>query len=195
MGSIARPSNARGAHLTPHDSTTLATFIHKDITSPRRGGVSTEVRELITPYLIVDETSDQPLHIHRAALPLPNTSTFPQTLSIAEFREFLTHEAPPLRELYLNFKARGHTGCVPVTYEATTRLNRLARGCAESGATTDGIHQYTVVSIEGRNYWLDFTIDQFVAYPEILERHRLYSSMRIVTPRPSYAGILFMPRC
>ncbi len=179
----------------PHDSTTLAALIYKDLTSPSRGGVSTEVRELITPYLIVDPTSDHFLHIHRAAAPLPAASKLSQTLSVEDFRDFLTHEAGPLQDQYLNFKTRGHTGCALVACEATARLNRRIRGCADNEVTADGIHQYSVVSVEGRNYWLDFTIDQFVAYHEIVERHRLFGSMRVVTPRPSYAGTLVMPLC
>lgn len=98
-----------------------------------------------------------------------------------------------LKDYYLNFKCRGHTGCVVVEHEATTRLNRRVPGCAEGRVSGNGAHNYTVVSIEGRDYWLDFTVDQFVAYPEIVECQRLYGSMRYLQPNPTYAGILLMP--
>jgi hypothetical protein len=182
------------AHLH-YDSASLASLIHKDIGSTPRGKLSDQFRDLITPYLITDITSDQFLHIHRAANPLPTTSKSRTTLSVAEFQDFLIHEAPPLQEQYLNFKARGHTGCIPVASESTARLNRHMPGCANTGFTADGIHHYSIVSIEGRNYWLDFTIDQFVAYPEIIQRHRMYATLRVVTPPPSYAGTLVMPFC
>lgn len=177
----------------PNDPAELNALMNQDIHAPRRGALAERFRALISPYLITDVTSDQFLYIHRAAAPLRAPSSMPQTISAAEFQDFLISEAPELKDSYLSFKSRGHTGCVIVAHEATTRLNRRVIGCAETRVSRDGIHNYTQVSIEGRDYWLDATIDQFVAYPEILECHRLYGSMRYISPELSYAGLLLMP--
>ena len=178
---------------SPNDPMELNALITRELKNPRRGTLSQDFRTLISPYLVTDPTSDQFLHIHRAAAPLQARSKMLTTISVDHFREFLTLEGPQLEESYVNFKCRGHTGCVVVAHEATVRLNRTIPGCAETKASGDGSHYYTRVSIEGRDYWLDFTIDQFVAYPEIVERHRMYATMRLTTPRPSYAGTLIMP--
>ena len=177
----------------PSDHAALNALIYRDIKGPRRGTLSNEFRAIISPYLVTDPTSDQFLLIHRAASPLPPSSKMQCTLSVADFQKFMTYEAPELENNYINFKCRGHTGCVVVAQEATNRLNRSRQGCAETNASGDGCHYYTRVSVEGRDYWLDFTIDQFVAYAEVIERHRMYSTMRLIEPRPSYAGTLIMP--
>lgn len=114
-------------------------------------------------------------------------------MGIDNFMDFLALEGPVLRDHYLSFKSRGHTGCVFVAEEATSRLNRRVSDCAALRITGNGIHHYTVVVVDGRDYFADFTVDQFIAYPEIVERHRMYSTLRKVDPPPSYAGALIMP--
>lgn len=171
----------------------LSALIHRDVLQTRRGQLATEFKERITPYLITDLTSDQLLQIQRAAHPYPKRTAFSNTISQDAFREFLTIEGPALQDSYLEFKARGHTGCAVVSDEATHRLNRIVPKSAITAMTPDGLHYYTHVSVEGRDYWLDFTIDQFVAYSEIVAYTGYKVSDRKLSRTDDYVGTLLMP--
>lgn len=175
------------------DHTRLHELVHRELSSNRRGTLSHEFRELISPYLITDLLSDQFLHIHRGTSPSLPRTLLPRSISVTDFLEFLRHEGPVLRDEYLNFKSLGHTGCVIVAEHATNRLNRITPDCSRTESCGDYAHYYTRASVEGRDYWVDFTVDQFVAYGEVVERHRQYSTSRSTVPTPSYAGTLTLP--
>ena len=175
------------------DNARLELLIRRDTASSYRGKLAAEFKEVINPYLVTDLNSEQFLHIHRAATPYPAASSLKSSMTVGEFMDFLGNYGLTLRDQYLNFKSRGFTGCVIVADEATHALNNQKRDCATTRSTSDGVHFYTVVSVEGRDYRLDFTIDQFVAYPEVIERHRIYATTRRMDPSPSFAGTLVMP--
>jgi hypothetical protein len=108
--------------------------------------------------------------------------------------DFLKHTGPELRDNYLDLKSQGYTGCIIVTDDAIRRLSLVAKGCAQTATTGDGTHTYARVAVEARDYWIDFTADQFLAYPEILARHRSFrSERRSDDSKPSYAGTVIMP--
>lgn len=175
------------------DATRFDGLVRREMRSSPRGNLAGEFREVINPYLVEDLSSDQFLQIHRAASPYPARSGFCRSMSVADFIDFLRLEGPALRDHYLRFKSRGHTGCVIVAEEVNSRLNRRVSDCASLRVTGDGIHHHSIVAVEGRDYVVDFTVDQFVAYREIVERHALYSTLRKVDPPPSYAGALILP--
>ena len=171
----------------------LSALIHRDVYQSRRGNLATEFKDLITPYLITDVASDQLLQIQRAAHPYPKRSALPATISHDTFKDFLVTEGPILQDRYLEFKARGHTGCAVLSDEVTHRLNRIVRNSAIGAMTPDGLHFYTRVSLEGREHWLDFTIDQFVAYSEIIAYTGYNVSDRKLSRTDDYVGTLVMP--
>ena len=171
----------------------LSALIHRDVFQSRRGALAAEFKSAITPYLVTDPTSDQLLQIQRATAPYPKLSALANTISQDAFKDFMVTEGPALQDHYLEFKARGHTGCAVVSDDATRRLNRIAPRSAATVMTPDGLHYFTQASIEGRDYWIDFTIDQFVAYPDIVAYTGFKISHRKLDRVSDCAGILVMP--
>lgn len=171
----------------------LCALIHRDVFESRRGALAAEFKTLIVPYLVTDPTSDQLLQIQRAAAPYPKFSALANTLSHDTFKDFIVTEGPLLQDHYLEFKARGHTGCAVVSEDATRRLNRIAPKSAATVMSPDGLHYFTQASIEGRDYWIDFTIDQFVAYADIVAYTGYKVSHKKLDRVRDCAGILVMP--
>jgi hypothetical protein len=172
-----------------------------------RGEPQAALREFITPYLVTDQQSEKFLYIHRTEAALRQHSAGLGAISEAQFVGFLRYEAAALQDTYLRYKAQGYTGCYAVSAEVTARLNRIKPGCAEAIVAARGEHQYTGVAIDSRYYIVDFTADQFLAYPEIIQRSggRNGSGNAVLFDQdnqrdsspPTYAGVLILPcyRC
>lgn len=178
--------------LSPLESNVdhLSSLIVKDMRAAHRGRAADEFRAATAAYTVTDFSSDQFLAIHRAASPYPlkDYSRYGlQSCALETFIDFLRVEGPELRELYLEFKSRGHTGCYIVAGDATQRLHRILQGCVAKHEVE--CHSYSSVLVEGRTYWLDFTIDQFIDYPSIVKR----TNATTPQPPPSYYGALVMP--
>lgn len=168
----------------------LSSLISRDLRASRRGKSEGEFRAFTAAYTVSDLSSDQFLAIHRAASPYPlkDYSRYGyQSCCPEKFMDFLCVEGPVLRDLYLDFKSRGHTGCYIVSDDAARRLNRIHPGCVATHEIAH--HSYNSVLVDGRMYWLDFTIDQFIDYPGIVQRTNAASTQ----PWPSYYGALVMP--
>ena len=168
----------------------LSSLVVRDMRAWCRGKASDEFRAATAAYTVTDLASDQFLEIHRAAslYPLKDYSRDGfRSCPLDDFREFLRTEGPILRELYLDFKSRGHTGCYIISDDASRRLNRIHQGCAATSEVA--FHSFNSVLVDGRMYWLDFSIDQFVDYQGIIQRTNPPSPQ----PPPSYYGALVMP--
>jgi hypothetical protein len=162
-----------------------------------RGEPQAAFKDFVTCYLITHKQPERFHQIHRAEAALPQRSVALQAMSEAQFIDFLRYDAPALRDKYLGFKENGYTGCYSVSEEAAARLNRIKTYCAEVLPAAAGEHHYNGVAIDGRYYVVDFTVDQFLAYPEIVQR-----SCRAGSPQPgihrassppTYAGVLVLP--
>jgi hypothetical protein len=178
----------------PNPARHLSDLVSQELRRVPRGAPLPGLKEFISPYLVTDPIVEQFLKIHHADLTLPARPRH-SVLTEGQFTDFLRHEAQELEDRYLEYKSKGFTGCYDVSADATARLNRVAVGCAEAILTARGEHQYTGVAIDTRYYIVDFTVDQFLAYPEIVRRTRTYVAHEIQqdTSKPSYAGVLILP--
>lgn len=179
-----------GQNLLQTNIQHLSALIVQDMRASQRGKAEQEFRAATSAYTVTDFSSDQFLAIHRAASPYPlrdySRDGF-RSCTLDTFMDFLRVEGPALRDLYLDFKSRGHTGCYIVADDAARRLARVHQGC---GAKHEiAYHSYNSVVVDGRMYWLDFTIDQFLDYPGIVQRTNAVTPQ----PPPTYYGALVMP--